>query len=296
MKQFSTEFSQHLATGATTLCSCWLIERTDGEVLGFTDHDRTLVFDGVEYSPAGGLEGTEVAAKLGPQVDTSEVQGILHSSAISEQDIELGRYRSATVKSYRVNWADVAMRELLRVDTIGEIVREDGLYRAELRSPQQAMNVPRGRYYQSLCDVRVGDAKCGIDVGHALYSATASVSHVASRFCIEVTGLGGFASDWFTHGRLEWTSGARAKLHDDIQTHSLTDSGVSLCFIEPVGDWVKAEDTFIVRAGCDRRFSTCRDKFSNGVNFQGFPHIPGNDFVLSYPRSQDDFSGSALVS
>ena len=42
-------------------------------------------------------------------------------------------------------------------------------------------------------------------------------------------------------------------------------------------------DTFIVTAGCDKRFATCRDRFDNAVNFRGFPHIPGNDFVVSYP-------------
>ncbi|MCF6301936.1 MAG: DUF2163 domain-containing protein [Devosiaceae bacterium] len=230
------------------------------------------------------------------QVDTSEVQGILHSEAISEQDIELGRYRGAVVKTYRVNWSDVSMRELLRKDTIGEIVREDGLYRAELRSQQQAMNVPQGRYYQSICDVWVGDPKCGIDVDHALFSASATILTVVNRFCIEVTGLSGFSSNWFTHGRLKWTSGVRLKLFDDVQNHTLSGSVATMCFAEPVGDWVEIGDEFIVKVGCDRRFSTCGDRFSNRANFQGFPHIPGNDFLLSYPKPQDDFSGSALIS
>jgi uncharacterized phage protein (TIGR02218 family) len=38
-----------------------------------------------------------------------------------------------------------------------------------------------------------------------------------------------------------------------------------------------------VNAGCDKRLATCRDRFANAVNFRGFPHIPGNDFVISYP-------------
>ena len=43
-------------------------------------------------------------------------------------------------------------------------------------------------------------------------------------------------------------------------------------------------DTFIVTAGCDKRFATCRDRFTNVVNFRGFPHIPGNDFVVRLPK------------
>ena len=43
---------------------------------------------------------------------------------------------------------------------------------------------------------------------------------------------------------------------------------------------IAAGDTFAVTAGCDKRFATCRDRFANAVNFRGFPHIPGNDFVV----------------
>ena len=46
---------------------------------------------------------------------------------------------------------------------------------------------------------------------------------------------------------------------------------------------VAVSDAFTVTFGCDKRFSTCRDRFANGINFRGFPAIPGNDFVISYP-------------
>ncbi len=39
-----------------------------------------------------------------------------------------------------------------------------------------------------------------------------------------------------------------------------------------------------VEVGCDKRFETCRDRFANTLNFRGFPHIPGNDFVVSFTR------------
>ena len=41
-------------------------------------------------------------------------------------------------------------------------------------------------------------------------------------------------------------------------------------------------DTFVVTAGCDKRFETCTSKFANALNFRGFPHLPGNDFVVAY--------------
>ena len=39
---------------------------------------------------------------------------------------------------------------------------------------------------------------------------------------------------------------------------------------------------FRIVAGCDKRFETCRDRFGNAAAFRGFPHMPGNDYVLRY--------------
>ena len=34
---------------------------------------------------------------------------------------------------------------------------------------------------------------------------------------------------------------------------------------------------------CDKRWSTCVGTFANGINFQGFPDIPGDDFLMAVP-------------
>lgn len=36
-------------------------------------------------------------------------------------------------------------------------------------------------------------------------------------------------------------------------------------------------------AQCDKRWTTCGGTFANGVNFQGFPDIPGDDFLVATP-------------
>ncbi len=42
---------------------------------------------------------------------------------------------------------------------------------------------------------------------------------------------------------------------------------------------------------CDQRFETCRDTFANTENFRGFPHLPGNDFILSGPDAANNDGG-----
>ena len=53
-------------------------------------------------------------------------------------------------------------------------------------------------------------------------------------------------------------------------------------------------DTFRIVAGCDKQFATCRSKFANTANFRGFPHVPGNDFMLSLATRDGKSDGKKL--
>jgi len=295
MRTLEAGVAAHLASGTTTLATCWRISRADGVVLGFTDHDEALSFDGTEYAPAHGLDGSEAPSKLGPQVDTAEVVGVLSSDAIAEDDILLGRFDGAEVETWRVNWRDVLQRWLVRRATIGEIVREDGVFRAELRSGQAALNVPKGRVYQALCDAELGDARCGVDLSDDAYRAEAVVAEVLDRFRLRIEGIDGFDEGWFAFGMAAWASGKREGLRDRVVTAVREGGADVLGFATPVGEWVIEDEALVLTAGCDRRFATCVGRFGNAVNFRGFPHIPGSDFVLRYPREGDVRDGRKLV-
>jgi len=295
MRDISEAFAAHLAQGETTTAKCWLVRRTDGVVLGFTDHDRPLMVEETQCHPAYGLDGGEVPSRLGLQVETGEVLGVLDSAAIAEDDILLGRYDAAKVETWLVNWAEPSQCLRLRVDIIGEIVREDGVFRAELRSPQQALNVTRGRLFQGLCDATVGDARCGVDLETARHRADTVVAEVIDDFQIRVSGLGGFEENWFAFGMAQWNGGKRIGLRDAVLTHRRDAAGDMIGFRDRVGAWCGVGDALTMTVGCDRRFATCKAKFANAANFRGFPHIPGSDYVLRHPRAGYAMDGRPVV-
>ncbi len=49
----------------------------------------------------------------------------------------------------------------------------------------------------------------------------------------------------------------------------------------------------IAGRSCDRRWSTCREVFANHLNFRGFPHMPGDDFLTAWPASGEVHDGRA---
>ncbi len=294
MKKLNSAFAAHIGSGASSLVNCWRITRVDGVVLGFTDHDKELTFDNCVFLPSFGMDRGEVASKLGAQVDTSEIVGIVNSNAIDENDILLGRYDDAIVETFKVNWKDVENYQLMRRDSVGEITRTDGVFKLELRSSQHGLNINKGRVYQTFCDCVLGDSDCSIDIEQEIYKQIVVVVSILGKQKITVSPLSGFANDWFSFGYGVWNSGQRAGKKDEIVLHKNESSQSIIGFGESIDEWVQVGDEITLYAGCDRAFSTCREKFSNVVNFRGFPHIPGSDFVLRYPKAGADFSGKPL--
>jgi len=295
MMELPAELQAHLDTGATTLCWCWRLTRTDGTELGFTDHDRDLAFDGTTFQADSGFTASEIASSVGLSVDNLEAEGALQSGHMSETDLAKGLYDNAVVEVWRVNWADVAERVLVRKGNLGEVTIQDGAFVAEIRGVAHALNQTQGRVFQAQCDADLGDARCTVDLDSAAFKTSGTVDSTSSDTRFVVTGLDSFDAGWFTRGFLTWDTGGNAGQKMEVKRHTKADGTVTIGVWQTPAVAVAAGDTFTIRAGCDKQFTTCRDKFSNVANFRGFPHIPGNDFVVQVAERNDpDNDGGSM--
>jgi uncharacterized phage protein (TIGR02218 family) len=94
---------------------------------------------------------------------------------------------------------------------------------------------------------------------------------------------------------LSWVAGPNAGRVSEVREHRAEAGRVRLALWQQTPFAAGNGDTFTVTAGCDKRFETCRDRFSNGTSFRGFPHMPGTDRALSYAASDDgDLDGGSL--
>lgn len=283
----------HLETGATTVARAWAVTRRDGVVLGFTDHDRDLEFEGVAFRAASGMTARALAQTTGLAVDNSEALGALRDAGLREADIAAGRYDGAEVRIWAVNWADVSARRLELRGTLGEVTRAGGAFRAELRGLTEALGQPQGRVYQAGCSAVLGDGACGFDLAQAGYFAEVAAEEVGGAV-LRFAALPGFEDRWFEGGRLEVLSGAAAGLVGVVRNDRLSASGRVVELWQAPGDVVAAGDMLRLTAGCDKRAATCRLKFDNLLNFRGFPDIPGDDWLMAHPRQGGLNDGGSL--
>ncbi len=281
MRTLDPALADHLASGVTTLCRAWRVTRRDGTVLGFTDHDRDLLVEGVTFLAASGIAGSESTQAQGLSVTGAELSGALSADALDADDLAAGLYDGAGVDLLLVNWQAPAQHLLLRRGTIGEVRCEDGVFTAEIRALADAFNQTRGRLLTVTCDADLGDARCGVDLAAPGHYASVAVIAVEGALRLRVSGLDGVAAGVFARGRAVFSSGANEGFASEVKAHLVDAEGVVLRLWQRPPFEVAEGDGITLNAGCDKRFATCRDRFSNAFNFRGFPHMPGNDFVIS---------------
>lgn len=283
MRDIPLGLAAHIETAATTLCHCWNLTRRDGLVLGFTDHDRKLSFDGIDFAATTGLEAAESAAELGFAIGGGEVAGAFAAFELNETDLARGLYDDARVRVWLVNWADPGQRALLEEGFVGEIKRGEASFVAEIRSFARAFDEERGRLYMRSCSADLGDARCGL----TLAAAEAEVVESDGRLSLAAEGMGSYADGHFTGGRLVFTGGANAGFATEVKRHGREGTQALFQLWQAPAASIVAGDGFRVTPGCDKSFATCRAKFGNGVNFRGFPHMPTTDFIIGGVRPGD---------
>ncbi|MFD1511066.1 DUF2163 domain-containing protein [Lacimonas salitolerans] len=286
-------FQDHVAGGLTTLASAWAITRGDGVVLGFTDHDCDLRFDGIVFRADSGMTATAVQQGTGLAVDNAEALGALRDDSISEADIDAGRFDGAELRAWIVNWADVTQRHLRFRGTIGEIKRAGGAFHAELRGLTEALNRPIGRVYQKPCSAVLGDRTCHFDLSMPGFSADIVLRQIDDEGVMGFDALPGFEAGWFARGRLEVLDGAAAGLRGQIKRDEAAADGRKVALWVPLRAALAVGDRVRLIAGCDKRFDTCRFKFDNALNFQGFPDLPSEDWLMAVPARAGDQSGGS---
>ena len=292
----NAEMDAHLASAATTLCRAWTVMRRDGVVLGFTDHDRDLTFDGVTHRAGSGLTARALQQSTGLSVDNSEALGALSDAAISEPDLAAGRFDSAEVQLWLVNWADPETRARIFRGTLGEVTRTGGEFRAELRGLAEALNQPIGLAYTRGCSAVLGDSRCRFDQTQPGYFAERAVEGLdRERRLFSFVSFGGFDDHWFEFGRLDVLSGAAAGLSGQIKSDRVQAGGREVELWQGIRAELVPGDLVRLSAGCDKRTETCRVKFANFLNFRGFPQMPGEDWLTAYPRPGQSTSGKSLM-
>lgn len=293
MRAVDAALQAHLNTGATTLARAWIVRRQDGWVMGFTDHDRRLVVDGVVCEPSSGMDPSAIHASTGLSVDNSAASGALSSAGITDLDIETGKFDGAEVWHWLVNWANPAQSLLQFRGTMGEIRRGEGAFEVELRGLAEVLNRPVGRTYMRQCSGRWADTPCGTGLEAADYQAEDEVDFFEGRKAFELKHTGEFAEGFFLAGGVEWLSGLNAGATGVVRIDRRRGPVRIVELWEETRFPIAPGDRLRLVAGCETQAQLVKEKLGTMVDYRGFPHMPGEDWSVAYPVTGTDMDGGS---
>lgn len=264
------DFAQPL----TTLAFIWRIARRDGITLGLTSHDHDLMIDGLIYRAAPGMVPSAIEWDDGFDTERVTLSAALCSDLLSADDLAAGRWDGARLRLSLVDWRDPLAPPLRLADgELGLVESGAAGFSAALRGRAAALDAPVTGETSPGCRATLGDARCG-------------VAMAARRRLARVTAISGaeviidFAApeQIYAAGMLRWLDGRNAGLDSPVASSSA--HRIMLREAPPFA--VAIGTRLLLIEGCDRRFSTCVERFANAANFRGEPHVPGNDLLLRY--------------
>ncbi|MEM9969560.1 MAG: DUF2163 domain-containing protein [Pseudomonadota bacterium] len=273
--------ADHLATCATTVCRCWAVERRDGVVLGFTDHDLPLNFDGIDFIASSGMTARAIEQTTGLAVDNTEAVGVLSDDAIREEDIRAGLFDGASVRIWLVNWANTTVRRLIFRGALGEMEREGAQFRVELRGLAEALNTPNGRVFKAAHT----ESDYGVDPGDTSFYPEVDIVSISGGVEFLLPELPGFDPAWFQRGTLRVLTGAATGAVGYIKRDRETTAGRLIETWEYLSASVAPNDRVRLEPAREQIAAAFKDRFNDWTDYRGFPDLPGEDWLMSYPSN-----------
>lgn len=239
-----------------------------------TDQGGELSFDGLLHRAAPGMLPSAIRRTAGLDDDGAEIEGALTHEAISEADLDLGRFDNATIIVGAVDWETLENVVLYR-GRIASVSHEAEGFVAELKSNKSALDLDPLPRTSPTCRARFCDRGCSLS---------------AQRFTRreEITGVdldansltfSGIDAGRFVDGELRLLDGPQAGFRFTV----VAQEQGALLLGQALAEGIEPGQPAILREGCDHTIATCAARFGNAANFQGEPFLPGNDLLAQYP-------------
>jgi len=273
------------------LVNCFRITALDGTIVRLTEFASDLTMSNSEvYLTSTNTAITSVSLKLDNGPAVIDFGAVYSASALDRDDVHSGKWDGASVRHFTTDWSNPVEDETpITLHTLGKIRERDGRYTAELLGLKDKLNTTIGSICTPLCQKIFTDSHldnesiiarsnwtCGVDTASNTHAGI--ITSVINDYTFTSGALSNspeFPDDYFGNGELLFKTGAANYGLGRRTVVAYTASTKTFQLDYPLYYTPQIGDTFDVLAGCRKRYTEdCVNKWSNGPNFGGFPHVP----------------------
>lgn len=237
-------------------------------------------------------ERAKVSLKLGLEVSTVEI-GITAQSWATinglslQQAIIRGVFDGAEYtlqRAYMPTFGDTSPGAVTMFGgRVGEIPCDGSSATITINSPTELLDIgiPRN-VYQPACSNTLFDTGCGLTRASFAVTGNSVITGFPTTASLIYSTYTGRATNYFSLGVIQFTSGALSGMSRSIKAHSSrpVNNNDELLMISPFPVAPAIGDTFTLYPGCNKLQGTCLSKFNNLARFRGYPFIPENSTAI----------------
>ncbi|MDR2777415.1 MAG: DUF2163 domain-containing protein [Rickettsiales bacterium] len=279
MKSIGSDLARSLAEHTVDLSKCFKITLKNGDTLGFTEGPKDIRLDDLLYRSCCGFEEDRQTSFSDMTSGNCNLIAIIDNVNVDRREVLSGKFDGAAVDIFMVN------REHLdygKITIIGGFVDSIGIEGEKIRfdivGVLSVLEKTMGDIYSPLCRAEFCDHRCSLDAQNYTFSGTiASLTseiefHTSSESVLEKE------DDYFKYGLVRFIDGPSASSSMEIkQSHE-----GNIVLNTSLANGMELGNQFTLVAGCDKKFSSCIEKFQNAINFRGEPNLPRTTKVYKF--------------
>ncbi|MGL9726392.1 MAG: DUF2163 domain-containing protein [Wolbachia sp.] len=235
--------------------------------MGFTDYDEDLNVNNIFYKSSSGFTASSIILNSDLRADNLEIEGILNSTDIKEEDILSGKYDFAKIEIFLVNYKDLNQGMMgLHFRILSKVTLNNGRLIAEIKELATKLERSIAELYSPVCRAQFCDDRCRANTKK--FSRMSTITKIIDERRFENTNL--IESDeYYKHGVAKFFS----PVTFEVIVKEYKNKVVTL--FSPPPYQISAGNKYSILTSCNKAFLTCKNKFNNTVNFRGEPHISG---------------------
>lgn len=283
MKEMTQELKQHLMQSRNYIsCLLYDLHLVNEDSYYFCEFDQDVFYHGKKYKHDMNI-ATATNTEINSSLTVDKMSITLYTDETDTLEgakfMEIARNGGLDKASLTVHRAFIDENG----ETIGAIklftgileVRSGGgiTLKLDIKSKIQSLNIefPNRRYYPT-CPYSLYSTACGVDKEQ--YKVMGRVTRVISSNSIEVDV--NKPSGYFDGGALIYMSGKMYGKDATIRQNS----GKRITLLVSQEDVPSVGDAVKLYPGCDKSYSTCRNKYRNSGRNRSTPYVPLKEAVL----------------
>ncbi|MDR3079109.1 MAG: DUF2163 domain-containing protein [Rickettsiales bacterium] len=279
MKIIGSDLAKSLGEPTSDLVKCFKITLKTGESLGFTESPEDLEVDGLTYKSCCGF-GEESQSSFSDMTGSdARVVAILDGVAMDPGEIVSGRFDGASIDIFLVHRKHL---EYGKVTIIGGFIDSLGLAGGKVYfnvvGVLSVLEKTLGNIYSPLCRARFCDPKCSLGAQSYSFSGTIAALASETEFRTDSGPVATKPDDYFRYGLVKFLDGPSARVSIEVRQSR----GGSIVTSVSLPRGLEVGNQFSIIAGCDKKFSSCIEKFQNAINFRGEPNLPRTTKVYKF--------------